>query len=100
MFCYNDYGDKFYIILDGSVSVLVPRKRDRQDPDQPPDLYSEPTDPRTSTDSQHFLQKKTLVGERRVPAGTNYVSSRASTLMEKLQQSTAVILQEQLSQQS
>ena len=30
----GDYGDKFYIILDGVVSVLVPRKKEKKDEDQ------------------------------------------------------------------
>ncbi len=29
----GDYGDKFYILIEGSVSILVPKKRDKPSED-------------------------------------------------------------------
>eukprot|EP00347_Sterkiella_histriomuscorum_P012371 403368842 len=33
VFCYGDYGDKFYILLEGQVAVLVPKKKDKNTDD-------------------------------------------------------------------
>ena len=44
LFLVGEYGDKFYVILEGTVSVLVPQKK--KPGEEPPPVYPSPKGPK------------------------------------------------------
>eukprot|EP00347_Sterkiella_histriomuscorum_P003283 403364882 len=86
IFNYGDYGEKFYIILEGQVSVLLPRKRERTSQNENDSHEA----------NQNFDQPQLPNSPLRSPAKTNVIDrlrNATSRLIQDVKQSNSFFVE-------